>query len=107
MLKRYQVLLSDWQAEYAKFVAERYDMSFSEVLRMCLSVFAIEAVGLLHPTYKSKFDTRKFVAAAKGLKKESLDAAKMHTYLSQLYFEGRKAVEYRIEHADKKSRASR
>jgi replication fork clamp-binding protein CrfC len=33
MLKRHQVLLTDWQTEYLKDVAKKNDISFSEAIR--------------------------------------------------------------------------
>lgn len=100
MLKRFQVLLSDWQAEYVKFISERYDLSFSEALRMIISVWAIGATKTMHPEFKSKFDTNEFINRAKQMTKDSIDEMSMHPLFSSLYFEARKAVEYRIEHAD-------
>jgi hypothetical protein len=37
MLKRCQILLTDWQQEYIRDTAQRYDLSFSEVTRIFLS----------------------------------------------------------------------
>ncbi len=33
MLKRYQVLLPDWLEDYVKLLADKYDLSFSEIIR--------------------------------------------------------------------------
>ena len=38
MLKRHQILLNDWLVEYIKNCSDRYDISFSEVIRLTLCV---------------------------------------------------------------------
>lgn len=40
MLKRYQVLLPDWMEEYIKYLVDKYDLSFSEVIRgeICIAI---------------------------------------------------------------------
>jgi hypothetical protein len=99
MLKRYQVLLSDWQGEYLKFASEKYDLSSSEILRIMICFTAIETAKLEHPEYKSKIQPRQFFKKTKEMMQHRIDETELHAYLSQLYFEARKAVEYRMEHS--------
>ncbi len=98
MLKRYQVLLTDWQGEYVKFAAEKYDLSFSEILRIMISFCAIEIAKYEHPGYKTKVRPGQFMEKCKKMVKDGIDESELHAYLSQMYFEARKAVEYRMEH---------
>ena len=52
MLKRFQILLEDWQEEFLRFVSETYDVSFSESTRMVLCVGMMEATRELCPGFK-------------------------------------------------------
>ena len=44
MLKRYQVLMSDWMEEYIKLVADKYGLSSSSVIRVHLTQLLAEEI---------------------------------------------------------------
>lgn len=97
MLKRVQILLTDWQIEYAKFIAEKYDISISEAVRMNMSYGIFNCVKDIYPDQKSKFNVGDVVknikkAASGKMKREALLQS-----LSKCYFDARKAAEYRID----------
>jgi hypothetical protein len=96
MLKRCQILLEDWQEEYLKDIADRYDQSFSEITRVMLSESFLHVISLLQPEYKAGISDQEF----KQMIKKSVDPrtalGEQHRLLSRLYFEARKAVEYRL-----------
>lgn len=92
MLIRTQVLFEEWQVEYIKDVAERNDISFSEVCRMLSSLGMIDAISNLHPKFKIE---RKKNGYKQFVNQKSTEADR-HQILSKLYFEARKAVEYRM-----------
>lgn len=106
MLKRYQVLLTDWQEEYVKFLAERYDLSFSEVIRIVLVLEAIMMTGLLHPEYKTSMSMKELAKALKKVAKPNRNEAEMYKLISAGYFEARKAIEYRMSREKKKTKPS-
>ena len=54
MLKRHQVLLTDWQTEHLKLIARQNDLSFSELIRVVLSEGFIYTAMTLHPECKTK-----------------------------------------------------
>ena len=83
MLKRFQVLLSDWQDEYVNLVCMRYDLSASSVIRLHLGLAILYSVQLIHPEYKQASD-------------ESFSDEEVHHWMSKLLLEGRKAAEYRM-----------
>jgi hypothetical protein len=94
MLTRHQILLDDWQAEHYKLIADTYDVSFSEMIRMALCMDIISATRLAFPKYKWSVDLKML---EKAVKKKNIIGAigveKFHSFLSQLYFETRKATE--------------
>lgn len=94
MLKRYQVLLEDWQEEYVKFIAQKYDLGFSEVIRGLMCVEAIEVVRQLFPKYKLKLTAKNIKEMLEKYARK--DRAVLHRFMSSAYYEARKAMEYRI-----------
>jgi len=95
MLKRYQVLLADWQEDYIKLHAQQYDWSFSESLRLIVSVEIINWVAARYPQYKPKLNDKILVARLKKwLKSPKAFEESFHKQISELYFEARKAAEF-------------
>jgi hypothetical protein len=98
MLKRCQVLFEDWQMEFLNHIADSYDISFSEAVRVSISYGFICAISNLHQEFKPGIDKKIVEKAANG----ELAEDEIHKHLSKLYFETRKAVEYRIAKASQK-----
>ena len=101
MLKRYQVLLEDWQADHYKLVAQKYDVSFSEMIRMALCIDIMHATRIAFPKHKWSVDFKLLEDAIKNRNIiETEGSEKFHVFLSKIYFETRKATE--VWHKDKK-----
>ena len=96
MLKRYQVLISDWLAEYANFITEVYDCSFSEAVRILMSIGAMAAITELNPKYKPSVSIKKMLEKLKNTPPGKLKEEIYHRQLSELYHEARKATESRM-----------
>jgi len=96
MLKRYQVLLSDWIEDYIKVVGEKYDLSSSAVIRVHMALAIIFVITTLHPEYKPNFADKEFQELSKKAAKGKLDEAEAHQMMSRILFEARKAVEFRL-----------
>lgn len=96
MLKRYQVLLPDWMQDYIQFIADKYDLSFSETIRgeICVAILCI--TSHLYPDYKSGLSTKEFLDQIKKIADEKMTKEKMHKVISQVSHEARKYVEYRL-----------
>ncbi len=94
MLKRYQVLLNQWIAEYARLIAEKYDVSFSESIRIGLSLQIIQLVSIAYPSYKTKLTAADIKKVILAKEKDELETEELHRFFSNVYFEGRKAMEY-------------
>jgi len=101
MLKRCQVLLTDWQEEYIRNGAQRYDQSFSEVLRIFLSEGFLHLIPLLHPEYKPGIAGRQLAEMTRKAGNPNTSIEERHKLISKLYFEARKAVEYRMSKVKK------
>lgn len=95
MLKRYQILLASWQADYLKHLAEKYDVSFSESVRASICMAILCAVPKVYPEYiVPKLDEK--ISDASKKKNKGFDQVEMHRLLSNLYFEARKASEFTL-----------
>lgn len=104
MLKRYQVLLSDWLGEYTKFISEVYDISFSESVRVLMSLGAIAAISELKPGSKPKVSIKEMLKVLRKAPAGNLKEEIFHRQLSKLYHEARKAVEFRMTWKKRKER---
>jgi len=94
MLKRYQVLINDWLVEHLKLVAERYDISFSEVIRVLLCLKILELINMRYPKCKSKIKNSEIANIVnKRANVKDFDTDELHKFLSNVYFETRKAIE--------------
>ena len=97
MQKRYQVLLPDWLEEYIKWGSEKYDLSFSELIRLeiCLSVLA--SLSELYPQFKPELTLTDVFKKMKVFVQGKMGKEEVERIISKIYFETRKAVEYRME----------
>jgi len=96
VLKRYQVLLPEWMEDYIKFLVERYDVSFSEIIRAELCFSFLNTVTTLCPEYKPGITSKEIIEAVRLDIRDELKHEDFHRLLSKMYFETRKAVEYRM-----------
>lgn len=97
MLKRYQVLLNDWLGKHLQTIAKKYDISFSETIRWALCMHVEKSVYKAHPklNHKSEGVHAKHVELVKErVNGKPMDEIKLHKFLSALYYETRKAIEY-------------
>ena len=95
MLERHQILLPDWQARHYKMVSKKYDVSFSEMVRMALCVDIMGATRAAFPEYKFKIDEKQVKnIIRKGKLVGDAQLEEFHKFLSKLYFEVRKAAEF-------------
>lgn len=96
MLKRCQVLLMDWQEEYLKNVAERTDVSFSETVRVFLSAGFLWLIPIIHQEYKYHPNGKELKKLVNKATNPKIQRDEQYKILAKLYFEARKAVEYRL-----------
>ena len=94
MLKRYQVLLPDWLENYIVQIAELFDLSFSEIIRLELCFSILSSTKSFYPKYKMGITPKEILESAHGQKE--VKEEEKHQFMSKIYFETRKAVEYRL-----------
>ncbi len=96
MLKRYQVLIDGWIEDYIKFVAEKYDLSSSAVIRIHMALGVIFVRTVTHPEYKLNIGNKEFQEFSKKAAKGEFPEAEVHQLMSKILFETRKLVELRL-----------
>ncbi len=96
MLKRCQVLLLDWQEEYLKLAAETHDLSFSEVVRIFLSEGIFNLILTIHQEYRPGVNKKELVSITKKATNPATPREEQYRLMAKLYFEARKAAEYRM-----------
>jgi hypothetical protein len=104
MLKRYQVLLPDWLEDYVKLLVDKYDLSFSEVIRALMCNWILASVPNIYPELKLGITPKDIVEMVKAEAHDNMKREDMHRMLSKIYFESRKAAEYRIAQEKKKKK---
>ena len=95
MLKRYQVLLPDWLEDYLKRGVERSNVSFSEIIRLEICLGILATIEELHPEYKLGLTLKDILSRIKTYAKPIPPKDKISSFMSTIYFETRKAIEYR------------
>jgi len=96
MLTRQQVLIEDWLVEYLKLLSEHYDLSFSEIIRIGLCAQFTRMISLLYPGKKFDINEKDFLDLLLKAHSDKKLHEELHKYISKIYFEARKAVEYRM-----------
>ncbi len=96
MLKRYQVMLPDWLEDYIKLLVNKYDLSFSEVIRTMICNWILATVPNLYPELKLEMTPKEIHELIKAEAQVDMQREDVHRMLSKIYFESRKAAEYRI-----------
>jgi hypothetical protein len=94
--KRYQVLIPDWLEEYIKWGVKRYKLSFSELIRLEICLAVISHINARYPEYKSGFMMKDFQKGLSLFEKGKMNPEEMDRIISKIYFEARKAIEYRF-----------
>ena len=95
MLKRYQVLLPDWMEEDIQHYIDKYGLSFSEGIRPELCSAIIATVQLQFPEYKPDTTIEEIIGKLKKMENRKIEKEEINRLLSKVYFEARKASEYR------------
>jgi hypothetical protein len=96
MLRKYQVLIPDWLEEYIKYLADSYDLSFSEIIRAEVCYAILCHVSKFFPDYKSGINPDEILGLLIPRKGEELEREELHRIMSKIYFETRKAIEHRL-----------
>ncbi len=101
--KRYQVLIPDWLEEYIKWGVKKYGLSFSELIRLEICQAVIVYICERYPEYKSGYTMKEFSRDVSNFEKGKMNTEDLDKIISKIYFEARKATEYRfIRERDKK-----
>lgn len=104
MLKRYQVLLPDWMEEYIKYLVDKYDLSFSEVIRGEICIAILCTVSKLYPDLKLDITPEEVFKMVEKDIQEGLEREEEYRMLSKIYHETRKAVEHRLKKEKEKKK---
>lgn len=104
MLKRYQVLLPDWLGDYIKILVDKYDLNFSEVIRVEICMAILNSTPNLYPEYKPGIMSKEIYRLQREEAQEDMEREDTHSILSKIYFETRKAIEYRLTQEKKQKK---
>ena len=94
MLKRHQVLLQGWLTDFIWEISEEYDISFSEVIRVGMSLYFGTLISAYNPKIKYPIKAKDIVDLARLSKLKNIEEIQ-HKLISRIYFETRKTIEAR------------
>jgi len=92
--RRYQVLLPDWLERYIKWGVKRYNLSFSELIRLEVCLAVISTISELYPEYKPGVSLKAIHETIKKYTAGKTEKEETSEIISTIYFEARKAIEY-------------
>lgn len=95
MLKRFQVLLPDWLENYIKFGAKKFDISVSELIRIEVCLAILTQITELFPEHKIGISFKELFMIYKNHAREMTDKEDIRLTISKIYYETRKAIEFR------------
>ena len=97
MTKKFQVILPNWLADYIEIIAEAYELNISEALRVEISLGILAATQQFFPEYEQKASLAEIFKQNQDTKPKDIDREQFHKNISKIFFETRKAVEFRVE----------
>jgi hypothetical protein len=97
VLKRYQVLLPDWLEEYIHWGVEKYELSFSELIRLEICLSILLRTTYLYPDYELHITVEEILSTVANYPQQELSKDQIDHLTSKIYFEARKAVEFRLD----------
>ena len=104
MLKRNQVLLNDWLVDFIKYRADKYDISFSESIRVSLCMYFNTIIAIQEPEFKPDLDIKKLSDLIEKFENTPQAEEERHKVISKAYFEARKAIEYYMKQEKKREK---
>ena len=93
MLKRYQVLMNDWLADFTKSNSKKYDISFSEGIRIGLCLHYLMTLAKKCPDHTVDISTDDVFDQLKNYSGSGKDKEELQKTLSKIYFETRKLLD--------------
>jgi hypothetical protein len=102
MLKRNQVLLNDWLVDFIKYRADKYDISFSESIRVSLCMYFSTMIAAQESEFKPDIDIKKLSDLIEKYENTPQAEEERHKVISKAYFEARKAIEYYMKKESKR-----
>lgn len=97
MYKRYQVLLPDWLEDYVKLISSKYNLSFSEIIRLELCYSMLSTTMEFFKDYKPNITRQDIFAEVTKYSEGKIDKQEFNRIISKIYFETRKAVEFMMD----------
>jgi hypothetical protein len=101
-LRRKQVMITGWLDDFIKMVSQKYDISYSEVLRLCTSYFFAITLAAVNPKrYKMSITPQKIALVLKQRETDKRGFEESRKLMADIYWETKKILELRTEELKK------
>ena len=97
MQKKIQVMIPIWMMDYFEKLGGYIELNTSELFRLYTCVAIIASVTNLFPDYKAGITLNEIFEKIKVVIDKDEDREEIFRFLSDIYFEARKAAEYRLK----------
>lgn len=98
MLRRKQIMITDWLDDYLTAISKRYDISYSEVIRIATSFFFAETLCLAYPKkYKLNISAKDISKVLKHMAENEDYIEESRKLISDVYYETKNILKDRVK----------
>jgi len=97
MLRRKQVMISDWLDDSIQYVSNRYDISYSEVIRVSVAYFLGGILAEADPKYKMSVSWKDIAKLVEQSWDVKADLEETRQVIYDIYGEAKKILKNRSE----------
>jgi len=90
------VLIPDWLEDYIQWGVKKFGLSFSELIRLEICQAIINYISERYPDYHSGYSMKNFVEGVNRFEQGKMSGEDLGKAVSKIYFEARKAIEFRF-----------
>ncbi|MCA9400752.1 MAG: hypothetical protein KC713_03935 [Candidatus Omnitrophica bacterium] len=101
MLRRKQVMVSDWLDDFIIEISQHYNLSYSEAVRIMLSFGFAQVVTKISPDYSFSIDAQDIADASKERNNGKINPEIKRKLTADIYFEARNILENYLKKAKK------
>lgn len=93
MLRRKQIMMSDWLDDFIQEICKKYNVSYSEAVRVMLSYGFAQVLCKIYPEYNFSIDADRMASASRELNDGKIDIEANQKLTADIYFEARRILD--------------
>ena len=101
MLRRKQVMISDWLDDFLHAASKRYKLSYSEIIRIATCHHMISVICERDPKFKMLTTTKQVAKNMKAYCKGTAGEVETRKMIADIYLEAKKILDIRLKEINK------